>query len=205
MFTTIRCSRRSSATAWIARRRCGSWCTRYESTCVLGVTTNREYLIQILESKEFREGRAHTAFLPAPSRDTEGDSARVAAAVLYLETKHQTPFRNYRNNPYRDPSRKVRVADEEITVHWNQHEVRSGARTLAYRVHTPVNALNQITLEINGATPKLRNRRISHPPVRPLPLGRHHHRTSPPPPPPGARPVNTKQQTPPCPAKSSAS
>jgi propionyl-CoA carboxylase alpha chain len=118
------------------------------STCVLGVTTNREYLIQILESNEFREGSAHTAFLPAAR--VENQDTHVAAAVLYLEQSRKTPFPNYRNNPYRDPSIKLLVAGKEVNVQWNQHEVRCGARTLACRVHTRVNAQNQITLEING-------------------------------------------------------
>ena len=63
------------------------------STTVLGVATNRQYLIQILESAEFREGRAHTAFLPAPI--VRQDPGSIAAAVLYLETTRKTPFRNY--------------------------------------------------------------------------------------------------------------
>jgi propionyl-CoA carboxylase alpha chain len=84
------------------------------STCVLGVTTNRQYLTR------------------------------------------KTPFPNYRNNPYRDPSIKLRVRNEETTVYWRcleneTYEVRCGARTHACRVHTRVNASpEQITLETNG-------------------------------------------------------
>ena len=37
------------------------------STCILGLQTNREYLIQLLASEEFREGRATTTFLPVPN------------------------------------------------------------------------------------------------------------------------------------------
>jgi propionyl-CoA carboxylase alpha chain len=124
------------------------------STCVLGVTTNRQYLIQILESREFQEGRAHTSFLPAPR--VEDDDVAIAAAVLYLDRTRKTPFPNYRNNPYRDPWIKLRVRNEETTVSWkhladNLYEVRCGARTHACRVHTRVNASpGQITLETNG-------------------------------------------------------
>ncbi len=89
-----------------------------KSTAALGLSTNRQYLIQILESAEFREGRAHTAFLPAPIVREVGDS--IAAAVLYLETTRKTPFQNYRNNPYRNPSIKLRVAGKDLTV-----EIRS--------------------------------------------------------------------------------
>jgi propionyl-CoA carboxylase alpha chain len=125
-----------------------------QSTCVLGITTNREYLIQILQSREFQEGRAHTAFLPAPR--VGDDDAAIAAAVLHVHQTRKTPFRNYRNNPYRDPSIKLRVRNEEVTVQWKQrgndvYEVRRGARALACRVHTPVNASpGQISIEIDG-------------------------------------------------------
>ena len=125
-----------------------------KSTCALGVTTNRQYLIQILESSEFQAGRAHTSFLPAPR--VEDDDVAIAAAVLYLDQMRKSPFQNYRNNPYRDPSIKLRVRNEETTVYWRHlenetYEVRCGARTHAYRVHTRVNASpEQITLETNG-------------------------------------------------------
>jgi propionyl-CoA carboxylase alpha chain len=98
------------------------------STCLLGVTTNRRYLIQILESDEFREGRAHTSFLPTPG--VIDDDTSVAAAILYLEKSRKTPFQNYRNNPYRDPSIKLRVSGKDIAVEWrslghNRYEVDS--------------------------------------------------------------------------------
>jgi len=85
-----------------------------KSTRILGVTTNREYLIQILESDEFRDGRATTDFLPAPSQPDH--SAHISAAVLYLEKTRKTPFPNYRNNPYRDPSIKLKIGTEELSV-----------------------------------------------------------------------------------------
>ena len=122
------------------------------STCVLGVKTNREYLIQILESDEFLEGDAHTAFLPAPQETDTTD--HIAAAVLYLERTRQTPFPHYRNNPYRDPSMKLRTSGEDFEVQWkplgpDQYEVTCGARTHACRVHTRVNARDEIALEID--------------------------------------------------------
>jgi acetyl/propionyl-CoA carboxylase alpha subunit len=99
-----------------------------KSSCVLGVTTNRQYLIQILESDEFREGRAHTSFLPAPR--VHDDDAAIAAAVLYVDQTRKTPFQNYRNNPYRDPSMKLRAGGRDITVQWknlgqNRYQVDS--------------------------------------------------------------------------------
>ena len=113
------------------------------STCALGVKTNREYLMQILESAEFRDGRAHTAFLPAPPQP-EPDH-HIAAAVAYIEATRQLPFPNYRNNPYRDPTMKLRVNGKDLVV-------PCGARTQACRVHTRGNAPGEIILEIDGIT-----------------------------------------------------
>ncbi|HYL78797.1 MAG TPA: biotin carboxylase N-terminal domain-containing protein [Bryobacteraceae bacterium] len=130
-----------------------------QSTVLLGLQTNREYLIQILESDEFREGRADTTFLPA-ARET-GSQEHIIAAVLYREQTRKTPFPNYRNSPYRDPSVKLRVRSEEIEVSWkrlkeNDFDIRCSARTPACRVHTRVNACGQITLTIDGISQTFR-------------------------------------------------
>ncbi|HEX6895939.1 MAG TPA: biotin carboxylase N-terminal domain-containing protein [Bryobacteraceae bacterium] len=131
------------------------------NTVLFGVETNRDYLVQVLESEDFREGRAHTGFIPQP--EPEGDAtAQIAAAVLYLNrsaVKGVPP--NYRNNPYRDPSMKLRLSDEELTATWKalgdqnwqvSVEGSSGARTHACRVHTGGNANSSITLTISGLT-----------------------------------------------------
>ncbi len=119
------------------------------STCALGVTTNRRHLIQVLESREFQEGRAHTAFLPAPGIADDDADARVAAAVLYFEKTRKKPFPNYRNNPYRDPSMKLRVDGKDISVSWkslgeNRYQVNS--RDLEVLAVEP----GQITIEMDG-------------------------------------------------------
>ena len=106
------------------------------STCALGVKTNREHLMQILESDEFREGRAHTASLPAPREIEPGD--HIAAAVAYIEQTRKTPFPNYRNNPYRDPSIKLRVNGKDLTV------------PCVARPHTRVIAAGEIAVKIDG-------------------------------------------------------
>jgi propionyl-CoA carboxylase alpha chain len=131
-----------------------------KSTCLLGIQTNREYLIQILESAVFREGDAHTGFLPKPHADSTDESEHIAAANLYLERSQKHLLKippNYRNNPYRPPSRRIRIRDQEIAVSWTHrgsdlYEVQCGARTHACRVHTRVNAANQITLTIDNIT-----------------------------------------------------
>jgi len=88
------------------------------SITTLGVGTNREYLMQILESPEFREGRVHTAFLPPARPATFRD--HVIAAALYTARACPTPFPYFRNNPYRDPSIKLRVAGDEVAVSWKR-------------------------------------------------------------------------------------
>lgn len=93
-----------------------------ESTRILGVQTNRQYLIQLLESEEFRRGEVHTAWLPEPQPREAGRFGYIAAAVLYLEITRKRPLPavppNYRNNPYRDPSMKLLVDGKEQTVTW---------------------------------------------------------------------------------------
>jgi propionyl-CoA carboxylase alpha chain len=110
-----------------------------KSTRILGVTTNREYLIQILESEDFRDGRATTDFLPAPHKPNH--SAHITAAVLYLEKTRNTPFPNYRNNPYREPSIKLRIDTEEISEQF--HEISQDAYHLGQ---------HQITLTTDNVT-----------------------------------------------------
>ena len=86
------------------------------STRILGLPTNRDYLIQILESAEFREGRANTAFLPTP-RPAAADPGCIAAAVVYLTRSPLPGVRpNFRNNPFCEPTIKLRIHNRDITV-----------------------------------------------------------------------------------------
>jgi propionyl-CoA carboxylase alpha chain len=114
-----------------------------QSTGVLGLQTNRDYLIQILESAEFREGRATTIFLPTP-RPEAIDPGCLAAAVLHMA---RSPLKgvppNYRNNPYRDPFIKLRILNRDISV--NVAQTLSSVSVLA-------RANNQITLAVDGIT-----------------------------------------------------
>ena len=125
------------------------------ATVLFGVATNRDYLVQILESEEFRNGQAHTGFLP-PAREPLDTPEHIAAAVLYLD---RSPVRgipsNYRNNPYRDPSMKLRARNQDLTVSWkplnrDEYSVVCGTRTLACRIHARMNA--SITLTIDNIT-----------------------------------------------------
>ena len=108
-----------------------------KSTCVLGIGTNREYLIQLLESEEFHGGRAHTGFLPMPESAPAADLKHfAAAAVLFREHQHRRLFPGvppgYRNNPYRNPTAKLEINGEELAISWkrlggNCYEVDGGA------------------------------------------------------------------------------
>src|SRR6476646_4476234 len=90
-----------------------------------GVRTNREFLIAMLESEEFRSGRAHTGFqLPvSPAADEELDRVFCAVTRAYIEqTEHarrtilpSIPAR-FRNNPTGAPAMKFTVGKSEYQI-----------------------------------------------------------------------------------------
>ena len=90
-----------------------------------GVRTNREFLIAMLESEEFRSGRAHTGFqLPvSPATDEELDRVFCAVTRAYIEqTEHarrtilpSIPAR-FRNNPTGAPAMKFTVGKNEYQI-----------------------------------------------------------------------------------------
>ena len=95
-----------------------------QQTVLLGVTTNREYLIQLLEDETFQSGDAHTAWLPLANAASI-DWFEHAAAVVLQQEQMRKPFLrgvppNYRNNPYRDPAVKLTVNGHEHTVTWRR-------------------------------------------------------------------------------------
>jgi acyl-CoA carboxylase subunit alpha len=90
-----------------------------------GVQTNREFLIAVLESAEFRSGRAHTGFqLPVTAKaDEELDRVFCPVVRTYIErTEHARrsvlpliPYR-FRNNPTPAPAMKFVVGEREYQV-----------------------------------------------------------------------------------------
>jgi 3-methylcrotonyl-CoA carboxylase alpha subunit len=100
-----------------------------EHLAVLGVVTNREFLIRVIEHSEFRRGQYHTGFvdehlgeLIAEDRD---EDALVVAMCLFRKTQSESGVlprvpRDYRNNPFRDPSIKLEVAGVTHEVSWKQ-------------------------------------------------------------------------------------
>ena len=92
-----------------------------------GVTTNRDFLIAVLEHSEFRKGKAHTGFQLAsrPHDDATKNTDRICAAVVaaYIErTEHaqrkilpSIPVR-FRNNPYPSPTIRFSIRGHEIAA-----------------------------------------------------------------------------------------
>ncbi len=98
---------------------------------VQGVTTNREFLLRLLESDGFRQGAATTGFINE-HLGTLLDEDRAAleqssaiALILYLQQQWQDSDAlarelppAYRNNPFRNPSLKLRIGERELEFAW---------------------------------------------------------------------------------------
>jgi propionyl-CoA carboxylase alpha chain len=90
-----------------------------------GLRTNREYLIELLESEEFQSGRAHTGFqLPVSTAvDEKLDRVFCSVTLAYIErTEHarrtilpSIPPR-FRNNPTAAPAMKFAIGKSEYRM-----------------------------------------------------------------------------------------
>jgi acetyl/propionyl-CoA carboxylase alpha subunit len=90
-----------------------------------GLRTNREYLIELLESEEFQSGRAHTGFqLPVSTAvDEKLDRVFCSVTLAYIErTEHarrtilpSIPPR-FRNNPTAAPAIKFAIGKSEYRM-----------------------------------------------------------------------------------------
>ncbi len=97
---------------------------------MLGVQTNREFLIRTLEHPKLQSGGYHTGVVDEHqeeliSKQAGEDELFAAAAALYLHKKRQLEAAvlpniapNYRNNPFRDPSIKLEIAGEALEASW---------------------------------------------------------------------------------------
>jgi len=96
-----------------------------------GVTTNRDFLIRLIEHPDFVGGEAHTSFITEHLDELIGgvderlNKASAIAAALYLQQSWQSADallaqipQNYRNNPYRAPSIKLKIGEQETDVAW---------------------------------------------------------------------------------------
>ncbi|HLW53815.1 MAG TPA: biotin carboxylase N-terminal domain-containing protein [Candidatus Angelobacter sp.] len=91
---------------------------------VLGPTTNREFLIDVLEHEEFRTGKAHTetrvTSRSSPQAQQAEDEVAVTVAAVYGAHREHAQRRilpsvpvRYRNNPYPHPAAKFRIGERE--------------------------------------------------------------------------------------------
>lgn len=96
----------------------------------LGIQTNREFLIRVLEHPEFRQGQFDTSSANEHlneliAKDPGEDLLFAGVVALYLHERRRTEASilphvppNYRNNPFRDPSVKLQVDGKEMDVSW---------------------------------------------------------------------------------------
>ena len=88
-----------------------------------GVETNREFLIDVLESEDFRAGRVHTGSQFVLQEHTENDGVFASVARHYLEHRERArrtilpsvPI-GYRNNPHPTPAMALKIGEMEHRV-----------------------------------------------------------------------------------------
>lgn len=104
---------------------------------VLGVATNCAYLTQVLESAEFRQGRASTAFRPEPIEADAGRvelSARALALWIFeremVQRKILPGVRNYRNSPWRPAAVRLRNGRRVIEAKVEGVVIRRGESSM---------------------------------------------------------------------------
>lgn len=98
-----------------------------------GVTTNRDFLIRLVEHSGFASGKAHTGFIAEHLEELLGGTdeqlnpSLAIAAAMYLQRSWQQADSllaqipaAYRNNPYRNPSVRLKIDELKIEVCW-QH------------------------------------------------------------------------------------
>ncbi|HSB08341.1 MAG TPA: acetyl-CoA carboxylase biotin carboxylase subunit [Blastocatellia bacterium] len=99
----------------------------------LGVTTNREFLIQVLGHAGFQSGNYATGFIDEHLNElvarADPDQAKLLAGVaaLYLHKRREAGALlgvppNYRNNPFRDPSIRFGVDGDALEISWRSGE-----------------------------------------------------------------------------------
>jgi propionyl-CoA carboxylase alpha chain len=82
-----------------------------------GVETNREFLIQVMEHEDFRQGRAHTAWKLDYVRDDSNDEGAAQAVADFIAREHRARLGDlafWRNNPWREPAITLEVAGKHV-------------------------------------------------------------------------------------------
>jgi acetyl/propionyl-CoA carboxylase alpha subunit len=106
---------------------------------IAGPATNRDFLIRTVEHPAFLAGETDTSFftrhrealIAPPDADTIFRAA--AATVYFLRGKWRWPEirADYRNNPFRDPSRTLEIAGQRIEVAWQRKRIWVNGREAA--------------------------------------------------------------------------
>jgi acetyl/propionyl-CoA carboxylase alpha subunit len=149
-----------------------------EALWVGGVPTNQLFLLHVLQSQQFRDGKVHLGFLDQYPLDVRADEAAdmlfAAAGGLYLETSRHAQRNllpgvppNYRNNPYRDPSMTLRIGTRDLALCWrrlgpNHYKIQSAnteldAEVLALGDFRP----GTLSLVLDGILRKFRFREVA--------------------------------------------
>jgi geranyl-CoA carboxylase alpha subunit len=125
-------------------------------TVVLGPTTNRHFLICLLEHPEFAAGKATTAFLGAhtfPAPDVSDAHWKLAASLLWQQSAARipAPLRGWRNsNPEPTPI-KLAVGDRERLLHIRPDDVTN--TNAPFHIDG-----NDIIVDLNGHTVRFQDR-----------------------------------------------
>jgi propionyl-CoA carboxylase alpha chain len=110
---------------------------------IAGPATNRDFLIRTVEHPAFLAGETDTGFF-ARHRDAliapphaETIFRAAAATVYFLRGKRRWPElrADYRNNPFRDPSRTLEIAGQQLKVSWRRKRVWVNGRQAAVEVY----------------------------------------------------------------------
>ena len=103
---------------------------------VQGVETNREFLISVLESEEFRAGRAHTGTQFATVVSTADDELLATLVAIWIErTEHARREilpsipPGFRNNPYREPRIQLAIGDRTFDASTRRADIAVIAAT----------------------------------------------------------------------------
>jgi acetyl-CoA carboxylase biotin carboxylase subunit len=96
-----------------------------------GVQTNREFLIRVLEHREFSNGTYHTGFIDERldeliTQENQSEDLIAASVVALFLSEHRKRAAvtlphvpaGYRNNPFRDPSVKLQIGGAVLDISW---------------------------------------------------------------------------------------
>ncbi|MCA9563878.1 MAG: biotin/lipoyl-binding protein, partial [Myxococcales bacterium] len=126
-----------------------------ERTAIAGLTTNREFLIDILGHSEFQAGHTHTHFIaeqygtswtPPVSGTFRQSAALVAALTDQRDRQTQQPIPSirtgFRNNPYAAQWVEYRIGDDTVRAEYTnlgggEFRVNAGAESEIWRIEWP--------------------------------------------------------------------